>query len=475
MSFFPKTDESVKKWTLAIFVIFLLLVVCVFLGYVIYRNSTVLILEIVMLLGIIMGLILMLISFFKEQLNNKTNTSYLYDEIEDLKLTIQQTEDSLKNKTVYLSNMSHEIRIPLSTVLGMLNMLKETNLDDDQRAQVEIADYSSEHLLQLVNMVLDNSRGIDDNIRLENETMDLETDLSKLFKIFEYQAWDKGLEFETRFLIDKKHKFLLLGDIKRIQQVLINLINNAIKFTLNGKITITIDHTITTDDNQVVTFYIKDTGAGMSPYEVKHLFNSAKDRGSRSMMDYRGSGVGLSITNKLVNLMGGKLKVESKENEGSTFYFSLQLQKTLNVKKGVVESGSVLLKQFDFKFSVLVAEDNKMNQRVIKFLLEEQGVECTFVTNGLDAVNLYKLLDFDMIFMDIYMPDMDGYQSTELIKATSKYANHKIPIIAVSASAFEKDIERAKASGVDHFLSKPIEKSKLKDLLALYVPKKETL
>lgn len=472
MSFFPKTDESIKKWIAAFFIMVLLLIVCMFLGYAIFRNFVVLFIEIIILFGVILGLFILLISFLKEQLNSKTDTSYLYTEIEELKQTIKQTAEVSKNKTVYLSNVSHEIRTPLSTILGMLNMLKETDLDHDQRAQVEIADYSSEHLLQLVNMVLDNSKGLDDNIRLKNETMDLEADLSKLFKTFEYQAWDKGLEFESIFLIDKKHKFLLLGDIKRIRQVLINLINNAIKFTINGKITITIDHTITNHDKQVVTFYIKDTGIGMSAYEVRHIFTPLDRRGSRSMMDYRGSGVGLSITNKLINLMGGKLKVESKENEGSTFYFSLQLQKTLNVKKEIESSDSVLLNQFDFKFSVLVAEDNKMNQKVIKFLLEEQGVECTFVTNGLDAVNLYKLLDFDMIFMDIYMPNMDGYQSTELIKATSKYANHNIPIIAVSASAFVKDIERAKTSGVDHFLSKPIEKAKLKELLARYIPRK---
>lgn len=473
MSFFPKSNESIKNWGVLLALTALLLVVCVFVGFVVYKSVLVLLLISLLLLLVIIALSVTLIFFFKQQADGKEDTSYLYEEIEYLKEGISRAENNSKNKTVYLSNMSHEIRIPLSTVLGMLNMLKQSNLDDDQRAQVEIADYSSEHLLQLVNMVLDNSKGIDDKIRIENETMDLKSDLSKLLKIFEYQAWDKGLEFESKFLIDDKHNFLLLGDIKRIQQVLINLINNAIKFTINGKITITIDHTVTDDDNQIVTFYIKDTGVGMSAYEVKHIFVPPEDRDSITMRHYRGSGVGLSITNNLVDLMGGKLKVESKENEGSTFYFSLQLQKTLNIKKEKKETDS-LLNQFDYKFSVLVAEDNKMNQKVIKFLLEQQGVECTFVTNGLDAVNLYKVLDFDMIFMDIYMPEMDGYEATERIKSSEKYQAHNIPIIAVSASAFEKDIERAKASGVDYFLSKPIEKDKLKDLLSKYTPKIKT-
>ncbi|MEP1490112.1 MAG: ATP-binding protein [Algibacter sp.] len=474
MSFFSKTDESIKKWVITLFVTALFLVFCVFISYAVFKNATFLVLAIILLFIVVTALSFIVLLSFKQKLDVKPDTTYLYEEIDYLKQSLQRAEETSKNKTVYLSNMSHEIRIPLSTVLGMLNMLKETDLDGDQRAQVEIADYSSEHLLQLVNMVLDNSKGVDEKIRLENETMNIEADLSKLFKIFEYQAWDKGLEFESKFLIDRKHNFLLLGDIKRIQQVLINLINNAIKFTLNGKITITVDHTVTHDDNQVVTFYIKDTGAGMSPYEVKHAFVPPEERQSESMRHYRGSGVGLSITNSLVNLMGGKLKVESKENEGSTFYFSLQLQKTLNIKKEVDTPESVLLNQFDFKFSVLVAEDNKMNQKVIKFLLEQEGVDCTFVTNGIDAVNLYTVLNFDMIFMDIYMPDMDGYEATRAIKATSKYAKHNIPIIAVSASAFEKDIERAKASGVDYFLAKPIEKDKLKDLLSKYSPTEHT-
>jgi CheY-like chemotaxis protein len=163
--------------------------------------------------------------------------------------------------------------------------------------------------------------------------------------------------------------------------------------------------------------------------------------------------------------------LESKENEGSTFYFSLQLKKTLNI-----EAENIALKPIlQDKFNVLVAEDNRTNQKVIKFLLERQGADCTFVKNGIEAVELYKILDFDMVFMDIYMPDMDGYQATKAIQETEKYAHKKTPIIAVSASAFEEDITNAKLAGIDEFLAKPIQTDRLKELLIKYSKKdKET-
>lgn len=473
MSFLPKTKKGIKRWIIITATIILIIGVCVFGGYYLFNSHKILVIGLMILFTLVIAQTVFLVSLFEKEQSKISNVSGLQGRIVNLKRRLKKSEEISKNKSIYLSNMSHEIRIPLSNVLGMLNMLKESSLSEDQRAQIEIADYSSEHLLQLVNMILDNSKGVDHKMQLANDTLDLETDLTKLFKILEYQAWDKGLNFETKILIDKNHKFLLLGDIKRIQQVLINLISNAIKFTNNGKISVTIDHTVTDDENQIVTFYIKDTGIGMNAYEVKNIFVEPEERDSMSMQHYMGAGIGLSITDKLVRLMGGELKVESKENVGSTFYFSLQLQKTLNLKKEIFKPKSVLLNKFDYKFSVLVAEDNKMNQKVIKFLLEQQGVDCTFVTNGLDAFNLFKVLDFDMIFMDIYMPEMDGYEATKRIKTTEKYALNNIPIVAVSASAFEKDISKAKESGVDHFLSKPIEKEKLRELLLKYSPKKE--
>src|SRR5690606_25350962 len=213
-----------------------------------------------------------------------------------LRKKIDVTNRLIDQKLDYLTNVSREIRTPLNAVLGMLNMLKKTDLDNDQMAEVEIAKYSSEHLLQLVNMILDNAKFEHDNSTLNLGVMDLEADLSKLFKVFEYQAWERGLEFEYVFLAEKKSSFLLLGDIARIQQVLVNLINNAIKFTYSGKITVTIHQTAGDDDHQIVTFYVKDTGKGMPAHEAEMIFNEFPEDGTLGSDYYRDTSIGLSIS-----------------------------------------------------------------------------------------------------------------------------------------------------------------------------------
>ncbi|HEY5687497.1 MAG TPA: response regulator [Yeosuana sp.] len=397
---------------------------------------------------------------------------------EILKTKVRRLESDLEEaikiseyKSVFLANMSYEIRTPLNSVLGMINMLKQSQLTTDQQIQLEIAEYSSEHVMQLVSMILDNSKVEGGKIELELSAIDLKSDLSKLVKVFEYEAWDSGLEFEFKFLADEKEKFLLLGDLKRIKQIITNLMSNAIKFTNSGKVSLVIDQSVGPDDYQIVTFYIKDTGIGIPPEKAKRIFAESENNHLSITDYYGGTGLGLTASSQLIKLMGGELKLESKENEGSIFYFSIQLQKTLNLKREKIEPSPILLNQFDYKFNVLVAEDNKMNQKVIKFLLEQQGADCTFVKNGSDAVKLFNILDFDMVFMDIFMPEMDGYEATKLIKASEKYVKHKIPIIAVSASAFEEDIQNAQKAGIDDFLAKPIESDKLKELLIKYAPK----
>lgn len=465
MSFFSHLIKPIKKRRILSFFIFISIATILLGGYFFLEKKIDLktIALFLFILAIIQVFVLQY--FFKNQLKNDTIQSNLNRRINELKASLKESDKIVEHKTIYLANMSYEVRTPLSTVLGMLNMLKQTNLDDDQKAQVEIAEYSSKHLLQLVNMVTDNVDVEAGNLKIDLLAIDLKSDLSYLFKVFEYQAWEKGLEFDFKFLYEEKSKFSVLGDSARIQQVLINLINNAIKFTNSGKISIIVDQTVSIDDDQIVTFYIKDTGIGMRQEEVKRVFDNATNPYSTPMLrDYRGGGIGLSISHQLVKLMGGELKLESKENEGSTFYFSLQLKKTLNIKEESAEPKPILLD----KFSVLVAEDNRMNQKVIKFLLERQGADCTFVKNGIEAVELYKILDFDMVFMDIYMPDMDGYQATKAIKETEKYMNKSTPIIAVSASAFEEDIAHAKRAGIDEFLAKPIEIERLKELLIKY-------
>lgn len=465
MNLVPKFIKSMKMKKKLSFFIFVSIAAILIIGYFFLEKQIFTETAAVFLFVLAIIQVFVLQYFLKNLLKNDVKVTNSRLRIQELKQSLDDAEKMVDQKSIYLANMSYEIRTPLSTVLGMLNMLKQTDLDSDQVAQVEIAEYSSKHLLQLVNMVTDNVEIEKGELKLKLLTVDLKSDLTKLFNVFEFQALDKDLKFEYKFLSEENDKFLVLADSARIQQVLINLINNAIKFTNSGKISVIVDQTVGIDDFQIVTFYIKDTGIGMKPDEVLSVFsNSGPDYDESLMKDYRGGGIGLNISKKLVEHMGGELKLESKENEGSTFYFSLQLKKTLNVRTNNIESNPILLD----KFSVLVAEDNRMNQRVIKFLLERQGADCTFVKNGLEALELYKILDFDMIFMDIYMPDMDGYQATKFIKETQRYKTRQTPIVAVSASAFEEDIQNAKLAGIDDFLAKPIEVVKLKELIKKY-------
>jgi signal transduction histidine kinase/CheY-like chemotaxis protein len=470
MNFLPRSIKNIKKRRLLAVFIFISITVILFSGYGFVEKLIDLKILVLVLFALAIIQVFVLQYYFKNQLKNDLIKSKLYERIEELSKNLDEAAETADQKSIYLANMSYEIRTPLSTVLGMLNMLDQSDLNADQRAQVEIATYSSQHLLQLVNMVTDNADVDAGGVKLNLLAVDLKSNLSHLFKIFEYQAWEKGLEFDFTFLLEENSKFSVLGDSARIQQVLINLINNAIKFTNSGKISVIIDQTVGIEDDQIVTFYIKDTGVGMRADEVRHFINNSTTYNPAVMKDYRGGGLGLSISSQLVKLMGGELKLESKENEGSTFYFSLQLKKTLNVKAEQIENNPILKE----KFNVLVAEDNRMSQKVIKFLLEKQGADCTFAKNGFEALELYKILDFDMVFMDIYMPNMDGYQATQAIKETERYLEHNTPIIGVSASAFEKDIEQAKLAGIDEFLSKPIEVNKLKDLLVKYAHKENS-
>ena len=388
MSFLPKSIKTIKKRRLLAVFIFISMAIILFSGYGFVEKVIDLKILVLILFALAIIQVFVLQYFFKNQLKNDLIKSKNYERIDELKKNLEEANERADHKSVYLANMSYEIRTPLSTVLGMLNMLNQTNLDSDQKAQVESAEYSSKHLLQLVNMVTDNADVDAGDIKLNLLAIDLKSDLSHLFKIFEYQAWEKGLEFDFKFLSEETSKFSVLGDSARIQQVLINLINNAIKFTNSGKISVIVDQTVEIDEYQIVTFYIKDTGVGMRSDEVKHFLNSSTPYNPTTIKDYRGGGLGLSISRELVELMGGELKLESKENEGSTFYFSLQLKKTLNIKAEQIENNPILQE----KFNVLVAEDNRMNQQVIKFLLEKQGADCTFAKNGLEALELYKIL-----------------------------------------------------------------------------------
>lgn len=380
----------------------------------------------------------------------------------------EKAEETSKHKTLFLANMSHEIRTPLNGITGMLHIMKSTNLTDEQLEYLEVMDYSANHLMELINMILDHSKINAGQMKAEKIEFDLDGDLKKLKKIFEHKCEEKGLEFKVNIEGDTSRN--LIGDPLRLQQVLMNLINNAIKFTSRGGITLNIEELGQTEKSQTLLFKVEDTGIGIGAEKLSRLFEAFEQADSSTTREYGGTGLGLTISQALVKLMGGELKVKSEEGEGSVFYFELKL-KTGNTKSkflattAVVEGGN----EVKNKPRILLAEDNPVNQKVLSLMIGQMDIEVDLAWNGKEAVEKFSSEYYDMILMDLQMPVMDGLEAMKVIKATARYADKPIPIIAVTANAFSEDRIRALHEGMDDYLSKPVKPADFKGLLVKYL------
>ncbi|MCV6629960.1 MAG: ATP-binding protein [Flavobacteriaceae bacterium] len=393
--------------------------------------------------------------------------SQLRSNLDDLERTIEKLEKTAQYKSRFLANMSHEIRTPLNGVLGMLDMLKESKLNKTQRKQLELASFTSKHLLQLVNMVLDYSKIDAGKIKLEQIPMHLHRDLQKLVTIFHYQAKEKKLELEFDFQEDQS--CCLEGDPVRLQQVIINLLSNAIKFTHKGKVVLRVHQKELSSDKKQVFIEVEDSGVGIAEKHLDKIFEAFEQGDLSNTREYGGAGLGLTISHQIVDAMGGQLKLETAVGQGTKFSFSIVLPcLPLEERDDRTRHQAPLAAGLQGK-KVLVAEDNQLNRRVLKFILDGLQVQSTFAKNGLEAVCHFRNHQYDMVLMDVHMPIMDGYQATKSIRTSKKYKHHDIPVIAVSASAFSEDVDKAKEVGMCDFVSKPIDKNYLQQVMLRYI------
>lgn len=361
-------------------------------------------------------------------------------------------EAANRAKTDFLAAMSHEIRTPLNGVLGMAAALETTPLSDLQRRMVGVINESGQSLMTLLSDLLDLSKIESGHMELESTPVDLCASMEAVGSLYEATARSKDLAF--RMEIGDAARGVFLGDPTRIRQVLQNLVANAMKFTSAGSVEVRADARPLSDGRREVTVEVVDTGVGIPAEAQSRLFSKFMQAESSTTRKFGGTGLGLAICRELVSAMGGTIGVESQEGQGSRFWFTLPLELAAEAEPALAEE-VVEEAEEGRALRILAAEDNPTNQFVLKAILSQQGLEATFVENGRLAVEAVQADDYDLILMDLHMPEMDGLTATQNIRRLGS-PKGDIPIVAVTAEAMPEQVRRCLAAGMDAHVAKPV-------------------
>jgi signal transduction histidine kinase/ActR/RegA family two-component response regulator len=380
----------------------------------------------------------------------------LKDKKDRLKIEKEKAETSEKTKQLFLAKMSHEIRTPMNAILGFAKLLEETIKGDEEQEYIRIIIKSGDDLLVILNDILDFSRLEAGKIVFESIPMRIRDIIYLNVKMMETRKKD----IEITYSIDEAIPEIVLGDSVRLNQVMINLISNAIKFTEKGGIYISVICAESGADSVLLDFSVKDTGIGIPKEKQAKIFESFEQATNDTARKYGGAGLGLSIVKQLIELQNGVIFVNSEPGIGSEFQFRLQF---LKVKAEIQTSAPVkpsTISQSGSGIKILVVEDNLINQRLVIKVLKNQGFETEVAENGIIALNKYEHQDFDIILMDIQMPEMDGYEATRKIRELSSYKKN-IPIIAMTAHIIKGELDHCLETGMNDFVSKPFDKNEL--------------
>ncbi|MGB0839434.1 MAG: two-component regulator propeller domain-containing protein [Chitinophagales bacterium] len=383
----------------------------------------------------------------------------------NLRLVAEQArsdaEEANKAKTVFLARMTHEIRTPMNPVINLTNVLLSENPSKAQRSSLESIQFSANHLMKVINHILDFSKIESGMVKLEQTPFRLDTLLKDIAKNFQVGNNIPEINIELSADLDKLQN-QLIGSSLHIRQIFINLVGNALKFTKKGAITIQAKLEHLSEKTASIYFAVQDTGIGIPDDKIDYIFESFGQASESTTREYGGTGLGLTITKKLIELQGGNIKVKSVEKEGSTFYFTLvfPLGDAIDFSKSNLVKVPQLAQKGIEHSRILAAEDHLINQVVLRKILAKWNVELDIANNGLEVIEKMAKKDYDLLLMDIQMPKMDGYQATKTIREMEG-SKSQIPIIALSAAAFNEMVEEAKDCGMNDHVSKPFNPEEL--------------
>ena len=404
--------------------------------------------------------------FMKRVLSQQEITRQLADSLQEAKEARARAEKASRAKAEFLSNMSHEIRTPLNAVVGLSHHLMEGETTEEQQESLRVLNFSANNLMMLVNDILDFSKIEAGKVEFEHVEFDLEELTSSIMHSHELSAQQKGIELEYCPTADLPRR--LVGDPTRIGQVLNNLVSNAVKFTEKGWVHLTVDTREVTDTHAELHFAVSDSGIGISPEKHAEIFQNFSQAEGNTTRKFGGTGLGLAITKRLTELMGSEIQLESTVGEGSTFRFSLTLELAQQQEETVSEPLDSDQEQQLQGYKVLVAEDNEINTFVLQKFLEKWGLEAEFAVNGRQACDMVDQGGFDLVLMDLQMPEMDGYEATRQIRAKGTKEFSNLPIVALTASAMIEIQDRAYAVGMNDYVSKPFNPEELFQKIAKY-------